>query len=239
MHLPTYLLTRLSPHFLSVLLPFLSPSLSLSPSFVLPFACCIRFYSFPDYIEKMSFGVSCDAFSAFRDLLTRHKPMVAGFLEGDYDRFFSMYTGLLNSSNYVTKRQSLKLLGEILLDKTNFAVMTRYIGNEQNLKLMMNLLKDRSKNIQFEAFHVFKVFVANPRKPPAVEHILRRNRDRLVAFLSDFHNDRDDEQFADEKQYIIQIIEQTGHSPTPHAPAAAADEIVRTHAHAHAHTRAG
>ena len=61
------------------------------------------------------------------------------------------------SSNYVTKRQSLKLLGEILLDRANFNVMTRYIANEANLKMMMNLLRDKSKNIQFEAFHVFKV----------------------------------------------------------------------------------
>jgi hypothetical protein len=34
--------------------------------------------------------------------------------------------------------------------------MTRYIANEANLKMMMNLLRDKSKNIQFEAFHVFK-----------------------------------------------------------------------------------
>jgi hypothetical protein len=61
------------------------------------------------------------------------------------------------SNNYVTKRQSLKLLGEILLDRANFNVMTRYISNEANLKMMMNLLRDKSKNIQFEAFHVFKV----------------------------------------------------------------------------------
>lgn len=68
-----------------------------------------------------------------------------------------MYKELLHSPNYVTKRQSLKLLGEILLDRTNFNVMTRYISSEENLKDMMNLLKDKSKNIQFEAFHVFKV----------------------------------------------------------------------------------
>lgn len=61
------------------------------------------------------------------------------------------------SSNYVTKRQSLKLLGEILLDRANFNVMTRYIANEANLRMMMNMLRDSSKNIQFEAFHVFKV----------------------------------------------------------------------------------
>lgn len=61
----------------------------------------------------------------------------------------------------MTKRQSLKLLGEILLDRANFSVMTRYIANEENLKTMMNLLRDKSKNIQFEAFHVFKVRAAD------------------------------------------------------------------------------
>jgi calcium binding protein 39 len=39
----------------------------------------------------------------------------------------------------------------------------------------MNLLKDDSRNIQFEAFHVFKVFVANPHKPEAIAEILQRN----------------------------------------------------------------
>ena len=72
-------------------------------------------------------------------------------------QFFSSYTTLILSENYVTKRQSLKLLGEILLDRANFNVMTRYIAQESNLKMMMNLLRDKSKNIQFEAFHVFKV----------------------------------------------------------------------------------
>ncbi|PWN50429.1 Mo25-like protein [Violaceomyces palustris] len=169
-----------------------------------------RFYTFPDYIEKTTFGVSCDAFANFKETLTRHKAMVAEYLEAHYDRFFEMYTTLLLSPNYVTKRQSLKLLGEILLDRTNFNVMTRYISSEENLKMMMNLLRDRSKNIQFEAFHVFKVFVANPKKPPVIENILRRNRERLVQFLSNFHNDKDDEQFVDEKQYVLQIIESTG-----------------------------
>src|ERR1700761_7476031 len=73
------------------------------------------------------------------------------------NQFFSSFTTLILSNNYVTKRQSLKLLGEILLDRANFNVMTRYIANEANLKMMMNLLRDKSKNIQFEAFHVFKV----------------------------------------------------------------------------------
>ena len=72
-------------------------------------------------------------------------------------QFFSSFTTLILSNNHVTKRQSLKLLGEILLDQAYFNVMTRYIANEANLKIIMNLLRDNRKNIQFEAFHVFKV----------------------------------------------------------------------------------
>ena len=60
-------------------------------------------------------------------------------------------------SNNVVLCFDTKLLGELLLDRHNFTVMTRYISNPENLKLMMNMLKDKSRNIQFEAFHVFKV----------------------------------------------------------------------------------
>jgi len=166
-----------------------------------------QFYKFPNYIENTTFGVSCDAYANLKETLTRHKPMVAEFLDKDYDRFFTSFKALISSTNYVTKRQSLKLLGEILLDRANFNVMTRYIADEVNLKMMMNMLRDKSKNIQFEAFHVFKVFVANPKKPPQIHAILKRNKDRLLVFLKNFHNDKEDEQFTDEKQFLIVQIE--------------------------------
>ncbi|KAJ8585174.1 ARM repeat-containing protein [Rhizopogon salebrosus TDB-379] len=121
-----------------------------------------QFYMFPHHIETTLFGVSCDAFANLKETLTRHKPMVAEYLYKNYVRFFASFTTLLLSNNCVTKRQSLKLLGKILLDHANFNVMTRCIAQEGNLKMMMNMLRDKSKNIQFEAFHDFTVFVANP-----------------------------------------------------------------------------
>ena len=54
-----------------------------------------------------------------------------------------------------------QLLGELLLDRHNFTIMTIYISNPDNLKLMMNMLREKSRNIQFEAFHVFKVSVCD------------------------------------------------------------------------------
>jgi calcium binding protein 39 len=69
-------------------------------------------------------------------------------------------------------------------------VMTKYISDEENLKLMMRMLRDKSKSIQFEAFHVFKVFVANPNKAEPILQILIKNKEKLVSFLNNFHNDK-------------------------------------------------
>ena len=126
-----------------------------------------------------------------------------------------------------------------------FLTPAQYVADVDNLCLMMNLLKDPSRSIQFEAFHVFKVrravlcsavpccavepracrrpgpahphtacpapshspslpsppsnlpapaalqvFVANPNKTRAVVEILHNNRDKLLKYLADFHNDR-------------------------------------------------
>ena len=66
----------------------------------------------------------------------------------------------------------------------------QYVADVQNLKLMMDLLKDPSRSIQFEAFHVFKVFVANPNKTWPVVATLHNNKDKLLRYLEDFHTDR-------------------------------------------------
>jgi len=44
-----------------------------------------------------------------QDLLTKHKMMAAEFLDANYDKVFAHYQRLLNSDNYVTRRQALKV----------------------------------------------------------------------------------------------------------------------------------
>ena len=80
--------------------------------------------------------------------------------------------------------------------------------------------------VQYEGFHVFKVcpplpgsgsranmsdvqvFVANPNKSVAVQRILINNRERLLKFLPKFLEDRtDDDQFTDEKSFLVRQIE--------------------------------
>lgn len=165
-----------------------------------------KFFHFFKYVDLNNFEVASDAFATFKEILSHHKVLSADWLDKSFDVFFQNYTTLLESQNYVTRRQSLKILGELLLDRSNFNIMTRYISMPENLKLMMNLLRDKSKLIQFEAFHVFKVFVANPNKVQPIKDILIHNREKLIDYLNNFHTDRDDPQFNEEKQLLIKEI---------------------------------
>lgn len=163
-----------------------------------------------DYMQLPTFELASDAAASFREILTRHKALVSEYLEGNFDTFFGAYNKMLEEGNYVTRRQSLKLLSELLLDRANIKCMMRYISSVENLCLMMNLLRDEARSIQFEAFHVFKVFVANPNKPAAVMSILMKNREKMIGYLANFQNDREDEQFIEEKAMLTTLLEQLG-----------------------------
>ncbi|KAI5677691.1 hypothetical protein M9H77_08641 [Catharanthus roseus] len=111
--------------------PSLAKYILESPSFELFFK----------FVELPNFDVASDAFSTFKDLLTKHESAVSAFLSTHYSEFFEQYEKLLTSKNYVTRRQSLKLLSEFLLEPPNAQIMKRYITEVQHLKIMMTLLK--------------------------------------------------------------------------------------------------
>uniref|UniRef100_H3AJQ4 Calcium binding protein 39 like n=1 Tax=Latimeria chalumnae TaxID=7897 RepID=H3AJQ4_LATCH len=73
-----------------------------------------HFSDFFRYVEMSTFDIASDAFATFKDLLTRHKALVAEFLDQNYDMVFNEYEKLLHSENYVTKRQSLKVMIETI-----------------------------------------------------------------------------------------------------------------------------
>ncbi|KAI3741011.1 hypothetical protein L1987_58675 [Smallanthus sonchifolius] len=162
---------------------------------------------FFDYIQLPNFDIAADAAATFKELLTRHKSTVAEFLSKNYDWFFAEYNSkLLESPNYITRRQAIKLLGDILLDRSNSAVMTRYASSRDNLRILMNLLRESSKSIQIEAFHVFKLFAANQNKPADIISILVANRSKLLRLFADFKPDKEDEQFEADKAQVVREI---------------------------------
>lgn len=134
-----------------------------------------------------SFDLSSEAFSCLRSLLfTGDQTIPAKFLTEHSTEFFTRYNTLLEEDNYVTQRQGLRLLADILLNRTFAMPMVAYVSNEKSLQIHMNLLRSNSKSIQLEAFHIFKVFVANPSKPKPIHTILYNNKERLVKLIASF-----------------------------------------------------
>ncbi|KAL0399157.1 UNVERIFIED_CONTAM: putative MO25-like protein [Sesamum radiatum] len=164
---------------------------------------------FFDYIQLPNFDVASDAAATFKELMTRHKSTIAEFLAENYTWFFAEFNSkLLESTNYMTRRHAVKLLGDILLDRSNACSMIRYVSSKDNMRVLMNLLRESHKSIQIDAFHVFKLFVANQNKPADIINILCANRTKLLRFLTGFNMDKEDEMFeADKAQVMKEITE--------------------------------
>ncbi|XVE78343.1 hypothetical protein DITRI_Ditri13aG0137200 [Diplodiscus trichospermus] len=124
------------------------------------------------------------------------------------NEFFQEYNSrLLQSGSYITRRYAIKLLGNMLLDHSNSAVMLRYVTSLDNMiRIMINLLRDSNKTIKLDTFHVFKLFVANQNKPKEIISVLVTNKSNLLPFFGEFNIDKEDEQFEADKSQIIQEI---------------------------------
>ncbi|AOA63366.1 RAM signaling network component [Komagataella phaffii CBS 7435] len=168
------------------------------------------FWQYFKYSQQSSFENSTDALITLNDLLANHHGLVQEFFskQSNLDRFIENINKLITCNNYVTKRQSIKLLSKLILQRSNYNLMTDYVNNSSNLKLIMINLSDKSKNLQYESFQVFKVFVANPKKNRQILDILIKNREKLLFFLKEFNYNDKDTVFNEEKEFLIQQIEE-------------------------------
>ncbi|KAL9266414.1 Calcium-binding protein 39-like-like protein [Drosera capensis] len=115
--------------------------------------------------------------------------------------FFDMYERLLTSSNYVARRQSLKLLtvsGWLLASHRFPFRASKFTGHEPlhfrnpeseshhdvTKESGYDLSRIQAKILQNSAFRIFKVFVANPNKSQEIKIILAKNHEKLLDLLN-------------------------------------------------------
>ena len=184
-------------------------------------------------LTSSNFDVSSDGFQTLKEALTNHKEVSAPWLSRNFDRFFSEYTKLINPTNgsdYVTIRQALSILSTILLDRQFMDAMIHFVGKEDHLKLVLVLLGNSSKVVQFEAFHIFKIFAANPNKTPKIVKMLSLNSDRIFKLLNIIEQDRlDDNEFRQDKMAVVtklQSLQATKVVPMSSARSSATSSVV-------------
>jgi calcium binding protein 39 len=154
-----------------------------------------------------NFDVSADAFQTLKEILTNHKDVSAPWLNRNFKEFFELYMKPLRApteSDYVIVRQSLSILSSLLLDRQFMDTMIQFVGNDEFLRLVMILLGNESKVVRYEAFHIFKIFAANPNKTSRICRILIQNRERIIKILDKIENDRlDDNEFRQDKAAVV------------------------------------
>lgn len=167
----------------------------------------LQFWNFFKYAQNSIFEVATDTFVTMNALLTTHKKLVADFLAKNCELFTQMINSLIKSNNYVTKRQSVRLLTELVMLKLNQQFLMFYFDNTTSLKIIMMLLSDKLKNVQLEAFHVFKFFVAKPKKSQKITDILTKNKDNFVQFFDTFDVSEYGASVVEERDYIMHEIQ--------------------------------
>ncbi|KAH8582288.1 MO25-family [Cryptosporidium sp. chipmunk genotype I] len=147
------------------------------------------------------FDISSDAISTLRCYLFVSPKMTNEYILKNQQTFFSnIFKILIQSTEYVPQRHGLRLLNQLLSLKELSKVMTVFSSNCEYLKVFMNLITSHLNTISFEAFHIFKLFVANPNKSPGIQKALYKNKDKIVEFLIYFQTSRTDPQFISDKQ---------------------------------------
>jgi len=161
-----------------------------------------------DLAQYASFEVSTDAFCSLRRLLLAHREVAVEWIKENFMEFFSRYDGILQCGEYVKLRQATRLLHDALLSVAFARVMMAYVNEEQHLRIVMNILKSESRQLRVEAFHIFKLFVINPRQTPRIEQILRNNRDGLCHVLDGLCTSQsEDKDFVRDQHRVIRTLQ--------------------------------
>lgn len=159
------------------------------------------------YVQLPLFEVATDVFVTLDALLTTHKKLVAEFLQANTAQFIESINELIRLDNYVTKRQLVRLLRELVQQKQNQLFLLSYFDDARSLKIVMILLSDKLKNVQTEGFHIFKFFVAKPKKLPKIIDILAKNKDNFEHFFANFDVNNSAPGLVEERDYILHEIQ--------------------------------
>jgi len=162
-----------------------------------------RFDALVRYATDPHMAVWTESFATLRELLL-NAPRADIFLHEYHQRMIERLHGILDENNYGPCREGLRLLHDIMMSFPEFQPV--YVCSEQNLMVIMRLMSSKYRSIALDAFHVFKMFVLAPERPPMVLAILRRNVQTLIDFMEDIFRDSDDEEAQREKDALVDIL---------------------------------
>jgi len=149
------------------------------------------------YVHLPNFDISSDAMESLRAAFAANSDRIvqdeetagamaaiaAEFLSRDYEAVWDERFNpklLSDQANYMTRRVALQILSTVLLTRSNYAIMIRYVANRANLITVMHLLRDTSPHITSTPFTSLKSLWPIPTSRPKLLKSSRTTRSSCV-----------------------------------------------------------
>lgn len=162
-----------------------------------------RLEKLTSYFDVTEFDISSDSFTTFKELLL-NSPISQEWIPHHYQYVVDTLHGTINEINYASTIQSLKLIGDLLLMFEFFR--DKYLNDEKCLAKIMQTMSSQYHGISIEAYHIFKLFVANDPKTEIIIKILKQNGRMLIDFIKEILPDTEDEHLLQERDYVIMTL---------------------------------
>uniref|UniRef100_A0A7S3J2H7 Uncharacterized protein n=1 Tax=Euplotes harpa TaxID=151035 RepID=A0A7S3J2H7_9SPIT len=174
------------------------------------------FKTLSSYVINSVFDISSEAMSVMEEILfSENKKVqaeVSNFLNSKSQEMMEIFF-MFNQDNYLAKREGMKIIHELLLNKDqNKEFYNYFIQDKENLKFVMNSLNDESTAIQIEAFHLLLIILLAPgdKRGTRVNDTLKKNVSQLLGFIDIFMQDKEkeDENLEAKKKLAIKALKE-------------------------------
>eukprot|EP01084_Bolivina_argentea_P297458 512461_1 len=160
--------------------------------------------------------VATYSFEVLKLLLSVNKKCAARYLEENYLQLIKKFRELIKieNGNKMRQKEFLRLLCDLLCERTNLKFRKKFMSECIHLKIIMNLLKCQCDPVKYYAFNIFSIFVNSNVKNREIHIILWRNRQQnnLVEFIKKLLPNYNVENFIAEKKIVIEELNKL---PTP------------------------
>jgi calcium binding protein 39 len=184
----------------------------------------------PEHLDRLfshfnapHFDLAADSFATFRELIL-NSPIADVYMKGNLRPMMDRLHETLVEGNYAPCRQTLKLIGELIMAFEDF--QKAYLADEKNLIAVMKLMLSGYRNIAMEAFHIFKLFVVREEVPEPILRILRRNSEKLKQLLRHLLDQINDDEIQREKEALLLALGDGARRRQASRPARRASAVV-------------
>jgi len=162
--------------------------------------------SFVRFLGGDNFDKLATAFGTYEVLLVTHPNISADFVTRNWGIFHIQFKQLLGSPNYLVQLSFLPILVKFLTLRECRLLFMRTLDDVECLQLVMVLLPSTSRKVQNLAYSLFKLFVINPKKGPAIAGALRQNKRKLCVLVRELTLEQEQE-VEQERDHVISIVE--------------------------------